>query len=287
MIHKSLLLPTSVKTCRELLRGILQYVHFHGPWNVHLIEGREGEQKMLHPETWGCTGVIGSLNGLAPARRLLASRVPTICTNRTDDDGDGMIDGWEHEMFVREYNEDEKIVPAPLDGGTIAAANRYGQYGNPDGDHLWSTADGWELTLPLYNWLEYCGPDGVEPWTIEEIPSASLGLPAGKTVRRAVVNPLDSSPRDTSHPLEADSDSDLYDDGFEYSWDRWQQVNDAALLAIPAGSPVLVCTRTTRDRSDRAVLHARYVFPGHRTDFVVYLSRPESSIGPSGLHLLG
>lgn len=81
----ALLLPTSVKTCRELLRGILQYVHFHGPWNVHLIEGREGEQKMLHPETWGCTGVIGSLNGLAPARRLLASRVPTICTNRTDE----------------------------------------------------------------------------------------------------------------------------------------------------------------------------------------------------------
>ena len=63
--------------------------------------------------------------------------------------------------------------------------------------------------------------------------------------------------------------------------------DDAALLAIPAGSPVLVCTRTTRDRSDRAVLHARYVFPGHRTDFVVDLSRPESSIGPSGLHLLG
>ena len=81
----ALLLPTSVKTCRELLRGILQYVHFHGPWNIHLIEGREGEQKLFHPETWGCTGIIGSLNGLAPVRRLLASHVPTICTNRTDE----------------------------------------------------------------------------------------------------------------------------------------------------------------------------------------------------------
>lgn len=81
----ALLLPTSVKTCRELLRGILQYVHFHGPWNVHLIEGREGEQKMLHPDTWGCTGVIGSLNDLTLAKRLLASRVPIICTNRTDE----------------------------------------------------------------------------------------------------------------------------------------------------------------------------------------------------------
>ena len=81
----ALLLPTSVKTCRELLRGILQYVHFHGPWNVHLIEGREGEQKMLHPETWDCTGIIGTLNSIGPARRLLAAHVPAICTNRTDE----------------------------------------------------------------------------------------------------------------------------------------------------------------------------------------------------------
>ncbi|MDD4101592.1 MAG: XylR family transcriptional regulator [Kiritimatiellae bacterium] len=68
-----------------MLRGILQYVHFHGPWNVHLIEGREGEQKMLHPDTWGCTGIIGNLDGLAPARRLMTLNVPIICTNRTDE----------------------------------------------------------------------------------------------------------------------------------------------------------------------------------------------------------
>ena len=81
----ALLLPTSVKTCRELLRGILQYVHLHGPWNVHLIEGREGEQKMSHPELWGCTGVIGGLNDPGFAKRLLADHIPTICTNRTDE----------------------------------------------------------------------------------------------------------------------------------------------------------------------------------------------------------
>ena len=80
----ALLLPTSVKTCRELLRGILQYVHFHGPWNVHLIEGREGEQKMFRPEIWGCTGIIGGLNDVGLAKRLLTARVPIICTNRTD-----------------------------------------------------------------------------------------------------------------------------------------------------------------------------------------------------------
>ena len=40
----ALLLPTSIKTAREMLRGILQFVHFNGPWAVHIIEGREGEQ---------------------------------------------------------------------------------------------------------------------------------------------------------------------------------------------------------------------------------------------------
>ena len=62
---------------------------------------------------------------------------------------------------------------------------------------------------------------------------------------------------------------------------------DAELLEIPAGSPVLVCTRTTRDRDGSPVLYARYVFPAHRTEFVVDLPHPEVSIGPSGLHLLG
>ena len=81
----TLLLPTSVKTCRELLRGILQYVHFHGPWNIHLIEGREGEQKMFHPEIWGCTGIIGGLYDVRIAKLLLAAHVPIICTNRTDE----------------------------------------------------------------------------------------------------------------------------------------------------------------------------------------------------------
>lgn len=59
----------------------------------------------------------------------------------------------------------------------------------------------------------------------------------------------------------------------------------AELLDIPEGAPVLVCTRITRDHADRPVLYARYVFPAHRTEFVVDLAKPESSIAPSGLHL--
>ncbi len=81
----ALRLPTSIKTCRELLRGILQFVHLHGPWAVHLIEGRDGEQKLLHPAAWGCTGLIVDLSDRYNAARLLEAHVPTIITNPTDD----------------------------------------------------------------------------------------------------------------------------------------------------------------------------------------------------------
>ncbi|MDD4102834.1 MAG: XylR family transcriptional regulator [Kiritimatiellae bacterium] len=81
----ALLLPTSIKTCRELLRGILQFVHLHGPWGVHIIEGREGEQKLFRPAEWGCTGIIVDLSDRHYASRLLTANVPTIITNPSDE----------------------------------------------------------------------------------------------------------------------------------------------------------------------------------------------------------
>lgn len=64
------------------------------------------------------------------------------------------------------------------------------------------------------------------------------------------------------------------------------EVVDAELLAIPAGSPVLRCERTTTDRHGRPVLYSEHVFPAHRTEFVVDLPVVEPSIAPSGLRLL-
>lgn len=84
MPQVALLLPTSVKTCRELLRGILQFVHLHGPWAVHIIEGRDGEQKLLRPQAWGCTGIIVNMSDRHHAERLLAADVPTIIANPQD-----------------------------------------------------------------------------------------------------------------------------------------------------------------------------------------------------------
>lgn len=63
-------------------------------------------------------------------------------------------------------------------------------------------------------------------------------------------------------------------------------VDDAKLLQIPAGSPVLRCERVTSDTAARAVLLSRHVFPAHRTEFVVDLPQAAPSIAPSGLRLV-
>jgi GntR family transcriptional regulator len=62
--------------------------------------------------------------------------------------------------------------------------------------------------------------------------------------------------------------------------------NDAKLLQVPVGSPVLRCERVTSDASGRAVLLSRHVFPGHRTEFVVDLPQAAPSIAPTGLRLI-
>jgi GntR family transcriptional regulator len=61
---------------------------------------------------------------------------------------------------------------------------------------------------------------------------------------------------------------------------------DAELLAIPVGSPVLVCQRVTTDGDGQPVLIGEYTFPAHRTEFIVELAHPEASIGPGGLRLV-
>lgn len=62
--------------------------------------------------------------------------------------------------------------------------------------------------------------------------------------------------------------------------------DDAELLQVPVGSPVLVCERVTSDVAGRPVLIGQYVFPAHRTEFTVDLAHPEASIAPSGLRLV-
>jgi GntR family transcriptional regulator len=61
---------------------------------------------------------------------------------------------------------------------------------------------------------------------------------------------------------------------------------DAALLAVPAGSPLLKCRRVTTDTSGRPVLMSEHLFPAHRTEFVVDLPNDRPSSVPTGLRLV-
>jgi GntR family transcriptional regulator len=62
--------------------------------------------------------------------------------------------------------------------------------------------------------------------------------------------------------------------------------DDAELLGIPAGSPVLRCDRVTRSEAGPPVLVSLHVFPAHRTEFVVEMTEAEPSIAPTGLRLV-
>lgn len=73
-----LIFPTSIMACRWMLRGILRYVHQHGPWELHIIEDRAGEQKLKQTGAWGGTGIIGYVHNKAHADAVLAAGVPAV-----------------------------------------------------------------------------------------------------------------------------------------------------------------------------------------------------------------
>lgn len=62
--------------------------------------------------------------------------------------------------------------------------------------------------------------------------------------------------------------------------------DDAALLQVPAGAPLLTCQRVTTDVGGRPVLVSEHRFPAHRTEFVVDLPSAEPSVLPTGLRLV-
>ncbi len=61
---------------------------------------------------------------------------------------------------------------------------------------------------------------------------------------------------------------------------------DAALLAVPVGSPVLRCERITTSTAGEPILLSEHIFPAHRTEFVVDLPLAEPSTTPTGLRLV-
>jgi len=74
----ALFLSLFLKGHRDCLSGILDYVRLHGPWHLHLMEGRIGEQKLIQIRTWGCTGIIASPQQAEVARLISEAHVPTV-----------------------------------------------------------------------------------------------------------------------------------------------------------------------------------------------------------------
>lgn len=61
---------------------------------------------------------------------------------------------------------------------------------------------------------------------------------------------------------------------------------DARLLRVPVGAPLLKCQRVTTSNDGAPVLVSEHLFPAHRTEFVVDLPSAEPSTMPSGLRLV-
>jgi len=64
------------------------------------------------------------------------------------------------------------------------------------------------------------------------------------------------------------------------------EVDVAALLEVPVGSPVLRCERLTTSTAGEPILYSEHIFPAHRTEFVVDLPLAEPSTTPTGLRLV-
>ena len=62
--------------------------------------------------------------------------------------------------------------------------------------------------------------------------------------------------------------------------------DDAALLEVPTGAPLLKCRRVTTDVDGQPVLMSEHLFPAHRTEFVVELPTDQPSTTPAGLRLV-
>ena len=126
------------------------------------------------------------------------------------------------------------------------------------------------------------GPRGAPPQPGRRC-SRSPASPCG--ARRTSVPP--SPARTSSAPRSTSCSACPWAAPCRRSGRRSASPDDAALLEVPVGSPVLRCERTTSTPEGRPVLLSEHVFPAHRTEFVVDLPLADQSIAPSGLRLLG
>lgn len=72
------ILETCVQPDREKLDGIFKYVRLYGPWHLHIIQNRIGEQRLAHFEAWHADGVIVGQSMLDMEEALARARAPLV-----------------------------------------------------------------------------------------------------------------------------------------------------------------------------------------------------------------
>ena len=80
----ALLIETSRGYGRALLRGIVRYSRLNGPWGFYVTPG-DFEQVLPRMRAWGGTGIIARIETPEVARAILASGLPTIALDLSED----------------------------------------------------------------------------------------------------------------------------------------------------------------------------------------------------------
>ncbi len=227
--------------------GFISYMKRYG-----LVAGAVGQRTFDDPDEDG-------LDNLTEFRLASTNGAAAYYYNpiNADTDGDGMDDAYEKNSIDPtnlSANARNTYRPAATDNGDGSVDN--GPEGNPDEDYHWNTADGYmQYGQPLANTNEYCGPDGVPPWTsvvlnfgesyvdvngvTHNYPFASN--PSGSRPAVRIRVPVAGDTGDQSRANTIYSDRDAFDDGFEYSWDQWQRTHslsdEAFLVGVSNGLP--------------------------------------------------
>lgn len=84
--HILVLQETSVQPGQDKLRGIFNYAHLYGPWNLHLLYGRAGEIRLKSFSDWkGYDGLIVGQMMIETAEHLKRTHLPIILMDPLDE----------------------------------------------------------------------------------------------------------------------------------------------------------------------------------------------------------
>ncbi|HRU19261.1 MAG TPA: DNA-binding transcriptional regulator [Kiritimatiellia bacterium] len=82
----------AIKTMRELMQGVLEYAKANGPWALHILAGRNLEQKLPDLVEWGCNGLIGNLSDEQFVDMKIPADIPLILNGRASNEDDRPVD---------------------------------------------------------------------------------------------------------------------------------------------------------------------------------------------------